>query len=159
MCLKCEGWTDEEIRQKSRRDIELHGWGYVHVEGGDAGCFTYTVGLTRFHGHPELVVTGLGAYQATTLLGDLAGEIRCGFRLAAGDLLPEQCCEVHRLQLVGVDDPRRLVQAQEIYASSAGLVPALQVVYTDDRGHWPWDRGWAGDPWAQPLFGLPRPPR
>jgi hypothetical protein len=157
MCLKCEGWTDEEILQKSRDDIERHGWGYVHVQGGDAADFTYTVGLTRFHGHPELAVTGLGAYQATTLLDDLAGEVRCGFRLAAGDRLSEQCCEAHRLQLVQVEDPRRLAQAQAIYASSAGLVPALQVVYTDDQGHWPWDRGWAGGPATQPLLGRPRP--
>ncbi|GLY33609.1 DUF4262 domain-containing protein [Kineosporia sp. NBRC 101731] len=159
MCLKCDGWSDEAILEKSRSDIELHGWGYVHVEGdGGSPCLTYTVGMTRFHGHPELVVTGLDARQATTLLDDLADQIRCGLRLIAGDRLVEHCCDVHRLQLVGVDDPRRLVQAQEIYASAAGLVPALQVVYTDDQGHWPWEPDWAGGTWWQPLLGRPPHP-
>lgn len=156
MCLKCESWSDEDIRERSRQDIEQHGWGYVHVDGGGAVRFTYTVGLTRFHGHPELVVTGLEAGPATELLGELSGRVQCGLRLCEGDLMSEQCCEVHRLQLVGVEDPRRLAQAQEIYASSAGLVPALQVVYTDDRGHWPWDATWARGYWCQPVFGQPR---
>ncbi|MBT0767309.1 DUF4262 domain-containing protein [Kineosporia sp. J2-2] len=155
MCLKCEGWSDEEILESSRRAIELHGWGYVHVEGGGP-CFTYTVGLTRFHGHAELLVTGLDVGQATTLLDDLADQVRHGFRLVAGDLLVEGCCDVHRLQLVQVSEPGRLAQAQEIYASSAGMVPGLQVVYTEACGHWPWEHDGPESQWRQPLFGRPR---
>ncbi|GAB6900298.1 DUF4262 domain-containing protein [Kineosporia succinea] len=155
MCLKCQGWSDEDIREKSRRDIEQHGWGYVHVEGGGRPSLTYTVGLTRFHGHPELAVTGLDADQATPLLDGLAHEVRHGVRLAPGDLLAEPCCETHLLQLVEVGDPRHLAQAQEIYASRAGLVPGLQVVWTDDRGRWPWEHDWDGGTWGQPLLGRP----
>jgi len=157
MCWKCAGWSDVDILDRCRRDIAAYGWGYVHVEDGvgDA-CLTYTVGMTRFHGHAELAVTGLDLDQATNLLGELADEIRSGVTLSAGDILIEQCCAAHRLQLVRVDDPSRLGQAQEVYASSAGLVPALQVVYTDQQGHWPWEPGWAGGPWSQPLLGRPR---
>ncbi len=155
MCLRCEGWSDEEVLAQSRRDIEVHGWGFVHVEGGGGAAFTYTVGLTRFHGHPELLVTGLEADQAAVLLGDLADDVRAGMRLSDGDVLSEECCHTHLLQLVRIEDPRRLAQAQQIYASSAGLVPALQVVYTDDQGHWPWDHTWPLGYWCQPVFGRP----
>lgn len=157
MCLKCQGWSNEGILDQCRRDIAVHGWGYVHVESGaGAACLTYTVGLTRYHGHPELAITGLAAAEAVDLLADLATEIRAGTRLGAGDVLTESCCARHRLQLVEVEDPRRLDQAQRIYAGSADPVPALQVVYTDDLGHWPWEPGWTETPWRQPLLGRPR---
>ena len=155
MCLRCQGWSEEELLARSRRDIEVHGWGLIHVEGGEGAGLTYTVGLTRFHGHPELVVSGLEAEQAAGLLGDLAEDVRAGLRLADGDVLAEQCCPDHRLQLVRVLDPRLLAQAQQIYASSAGLVPALQVVYTDDDGYWPWEPDWADGHWCHPVFGRP----
>ncbi|GAB3264899.1 DUF4262 domain-containing protein [Kineosporia babensis] len=158
MCLRCAGWSDAELLAKSRHDIEVHGWGFVHVEGGESAAFTYTVGLTRFHGHPELLVSGLEAEPAAGLLDDLAEDVQGGLRLAEGDRLGEECCPAHQLQLVEVEDPRRLAQAQQIYASSAGLVPALQVVYTDDRGRWPWEPAWAAGHWCQPVFGRPQRP-
>ena len=30
---------------------------------------------------------------------------------------------------------------------------ALQLVYADDRGHWPWDRGFRGGRGGQPVLG------
>jgi hypothetical protein len=32
-------------------------------------------------------------------------------------------------------------------------VRALQVVHADDRGHWPWDRGYRGVRGGQPVLG------
>jgi hypothetical protein len=34
---------------------------------------------------------------------------------------------------------------------------AIQLVYADDRGHWPWDRGFRGGRGGQPVLG-PRTP-
>jgi Domain of unknown function (DUF4262) len=31
---------------------------------------------------------------------------------------------------------------------------ALQLVYADDRGHWPWDPGFRGGRGGQPVLGV-----
>jgi hypothetical protein len=156
MCLKCQGWTDEEIRQERLRKIERHGWSVTAVTGdGTTTAFAYTVGLTRFHGHPELLVAGLPPDTAGQLLNGLATQIRTGKRYAAGNVLVKS--NGHRWQFIPVDDPTQLVDAQETYASEAGLVPGLQVIWSDHDGHWPWQPGWTHGVGSQPLYG--RPPR
>jgi uncharacterized protein DUF4262 len=156
MCLKCQGWSDEEIRADRLRTIERHGWSVTTVLGdGTTTAFAYTVGLTRYHGHPELLVSGLRTATAGRFLNGLAEQIRGGKRYAAGQLLTKP--SGHRWQFVPVDDPTRLVDAQETYASEAGLVPGLQVIWSDHDGHWPWHPDWTHGEGTQPLYG--RPPR
>lgn len=157
MCLECQGWTNEEVLDLYRQKINQHGWALVSIQarGREAG-FTYTIGLTRFHGHPELLVAGMPPQPAAELLNGLAAEVRSGQRLVAGDLLAPG--GEHRWQLVRVSDPSRLVNAQAIYAGPAGLVPALQVIWSDHDGRWPWQPGRPGRPARrndQPLFGRP----
>jgi hypothetical protein len=36
-------------------------------------------------------------------------------------------------------------------------VRALQLVWTDDFQHWPWDRGWSHGRRRQPVFGIRTP--
>ena len=156
MCLKCQGWTDDEIRQDRLRTIERHGWSVTSVSGdGTTAAFAYTIGLTRFHGHPELLTAGLPHSTAAQLLNGLAEQIRGGKRYAAGNVLIKP--NGHRWQFIPVDDPTQLVDAQETYASEAGLVPGLQVIWSDHDGHWPWQPGWTHGLARQPLYG--RPPR
>jgi hypothetical protein len=38
-------------------------------------------------------------------------------------------------------------------------IRALQLVHTDDRGHWPWDVGWRGVRGGQPVLGTREPAR
>ena len=156
MCLKCQGWTDEQIFQARLQTIERHGWAVTSVSGdGTTVGFAYTIGLTRYHGHPELLVTGLTHAGAGPFLNGLAEQIRAGKRYAAGNILTKP--NGHRWQFVPVDDPTELVDAQDTYESEAGLVPGLQVIWSDHDGRWPWHPAWAHGNGTQPLFG--RPPR
>jgi hypothetical protein len=156
MCLKCQGWTDEEIWQKRLQTIERHGWAVTAVTGdGTSVTFAYTIGLTRYHGHPELLVTGMPQATAGKFLNSLAEQVRAGTRYAAGNILTK--ANGRRWQFVPVDDPSQLVDAQETYQSEAGPVPGLQVIWSDPEGHWPWAPGWNGGGGIQPLYG--RPPR
>ena len=156
MCLKCQGWTDEEIFKARLQTIERHGWAVTSVTGdGTTVGFAYTIGLTRYHGHPELLVTGLPHAAAGQFLTGFADQIRAGKRYAAGNILTKS--NGHRWQFVPVDDPSQLVDAQETYQSEAGPVPGLQVIWSDHDGHWPWHPAWAHGHGSQPLFG--RPPR
>ena len=60
MCMKCDGWSDEEIHQWYLDTIDRQGWAVCAVGAGAATPpFAYTVGLTRFHDHPELVMSGV----------------------------------------------------------------------------------------------------
>ncbi|HST81600.1 MAG TPA: DUF4262 domain-containing protein [Kineosporiaceae bacterium] len=154
MCLTCAGWTREEMQALQRDHIERFGWSIIVVEGNRVQApFAYTIGLTRFHGHPELLVTGLDAGSTGAMLNPLSIQVKSGHRFCAGDVAKRD--DGRLVQFVRVNNPRRLLHAQDMYASQAGLVPALQVVYSTPEGRWPWQRGWPGGRRTQPLFGKP----
>ena len=81
-----------------------HG-GHVH---------SYTVGLTRVHGHAELVFSGGDVDTAHRVLDELAAAVCEGRRLVAGETLArrEVGCEC---LVVQVANPERLVIAQVVY--------------------------------------------
>lgn len=155
MCMMCDGMSDEQILAMICEHIDRVGWSAVFVEGAPGWpAFAYTVGLTRFHGHPELVVSGLDEVAARDVLDDLAAQVRDGRRLVAGqsldrDELGQECL------MVQVADPSRLALAQEVYGSAAGWVPALQVVWATSDGRWPWQR--TIGPCRQEVLGAPDP--
>ncbi|MDQ1286667.1 MAG: hypothetical protein QG622_232 [Actinomycetota bacterium] len=136
------------------RTIYGLGWAVAHAEGaGRAAGYSHTVGLTRFHGHPELLVSGLEPDDAGRLLGELAASVRAGAWLDAGVMFGADTG--HTLQLADVADPQLMADAQLVYASEAGFVPGLQVIWSDQSGNWPWDPSWLGTDQDQPLFGHP----
>lgn len=155
--MKCDGWSDEEILQHYADLIDQYGWAIVGVGGGrNTPPFAYTVGLTRYHDHPELIVSGMAGRDAAAMLNPLAEHVRDGHRYSVGDVIVS--FTPHRHQLLRVNDPSRLVYAQEMYGvHGAQPVPALQVAWTNHDGLWPWDSRWAERRQAQELFG--RPPR
>lgn len=158
MCMACAGWSPEQIREKFVRDIDNHGWSVCAVgPGGGHPSFAYTLGLTRYHGHPELVVSGFAATEAMTFLNDAGEQVRRGRRFTAGEVL--ETPTPYRVHTVAVADPRRLVMAQEIYRADGGpLVRGLQLVWTNPDGRWPWDPRWAEAHRAQEVFGRPIAP-
>jgi hypothetical protein len=139
MCAMCDGQTADEFVAGVVDDIDRVGWAVVAVEDERGEhVHTYTVGLTRDHGHPELIFSGAGFHTAHHVLDALADAVGGGRRLAAGQRLRPD--EVGReCLLVRVADPSRLVLAQSIYGGPAVVVPALQVVWADERGRWPWE--------------------
>jgi len=154
MCVQCETRAVREVLADYRQAVRVQGWAMASVRTTTRRAgFSYTIGLTRHHGHPELLASGLTGPEAGGLLTELARQVRAGRRFASGDVLSP--AGAHRLQLVGVADPAQLTHAQAIYAGPAGPVPALQVVWSDADGHWPWQPGWPGRASDQPLFGLP----
>lgn len=133
--------TRRRILNDVRRRIEEFGWAVQTVgaccsvpgcKGGDAGEpeFGYTVGLTRYDGHPELIITGLAQMETG-----------------------------HPLNLLVAVDPRASIEylrhANELYrCPGRPPLPALQVVWPDCWGRYPWDAGChVAD--LQPLLGVP----
>ncbi|WP_291082833.1 DUF4262 domain-containing protein [Dietzia sp. UBA5065] len=120
--------------------IDRYGLHLVHVgEGCDCGgcteaplppdqCFGYTVGLTD-HGHPELLVRGLGALETAGLLNRWGGVVLSGELLDAGHLL----CEgrgAPTWELVPVRCPSETLRWAERYyrGVGAGGVEALELI-------------------------------
>ncbi len=154
-----------------RRTIEEHGWAVQAI--GDQcsvpGCcsyvrpardfadFGYTVGLSRYHGHPELIVTGVPQMQVAQPLNLLAERVRSGERFHAGDLVEGVLACGCRVALVEVDprqSARHLIAANQLYRNpGASPVRALQLVGPDQRGRFPWDPGYSLPESAQPVLG------
>ncbi|HEY0119539.1 MAG TPA: DUF4262 domain-containing protein [Cellulomonas sp.] len=140
MCEMCDGTTPEQFVAEIVGEVESAGWSIVAVEDDEGRHVdTYTVGLTRVHGHPELIVSGGGFHTAHHVLDELAAMVSAGRRFEAGELLGR--AELGReCLMVQVVEPSRLVMAQAVYAMpGAPSVPALQVVWADKAGRWPWE--------------------
>lgn len=126
--------------------IRDHGWAVQGVEGDRIHApWAYTVGLTAYD-RPELVVTGLPLPAATQLLNDMAAHALHADAPVAGEQIPLRGGPL--VEVVGLTMPSaHLNMAVELYGPD---IRALQLVHTDDRGRWPWQRGFRG---RQPVLG------
>lgn len=137
----------EDLRAK----IDAFGWAVRNVSDADpAMCLSYTVGLTA-RGHPEVVMTGLPAQVGTAFLNIVGGiVVREGGRFAAGEATTE-LADGPPMPVIAVLDTSGLTAVEALY----GQVQALQIVWTDSVGHFPWEPGYANPPGSQPLLGSP----
>lgn len=85
MCLRCAGWSDDQIAHRYARLIDDHGWAAVAVDADVP--WTYTMGLRWRHHHPELIVVGVDPVEAHHLLHDLVGRIEDGEVARPGALI------------------------------------------------------------------------
>jgi hypothetical protein len=124
-------------------------WVVIHVRREKyRPPYSYTVGLVG-HGKPEIVVTGLPEQRAADLLDRVAAHFVHADPPPAGERVP--LIGGPLIEIVGVAEPSaHLNVAVELYGPQ---LTALQLVYADDRGHWPWDRGFRGGRGGQPVLG------
>lgn len=154
MCWQCDNpnGTIEEYLDGLRETIDDHGWAVQCVES-DKRPFSYTVGLHR-HGLPELVITGMAAHTAARLLNSISHMItEDGTALAPAMHIDYQ--NEFLLEVVEVDHPDvHLLYATRLFGDK---VRALQLVWADERGRWPWDPGWGHGRRRQPVLGVRAP--
>lgn len=152
MCWQCDHpeSTRQDYLDHMQGLIKRFGWAVVGVEGDRIHpAWAYTLGLTPY-GKPELVVTGLPLPRATWLLNEVAQYVLETTVPRAGDKVHVEGGPV--MEVVSVTEPTaHLKVAVELYGSA---IQALQLVYADDRGHWPWDAGFRGrHRGGQPVLG------
>jgi hypothetical protein len=140
-------------------DVEQFGVHIVHVPEDDEGPgFSFTVGLWETFQQPEVLVFGLPTEIAHGLLDGLTDEVDGDRRFAAG--------EKHDGLLVGY--PVRFLELPKArFAEFLGVAmwayegddfPAVQLVWPDKQGRWPWDAGVReGFAEAQPIVGVRTP--
>lgn len=141
-------------------DVDEYGLHIVHVpEENDGAGFSYSVGLWHNFEQPEVIVFGLSTEVAHELLNLLADEADEGARFTAGTR--------HDGLLHGY--PVRFVEVpKEVYADYLGFATwayeggdfaAVQLVWPDKQGRWPWDEtARIGFRRAQPVIAHSAPP-
>lgn len=149
MCWQCDNpdKTIHDYVDLLRARLFAQDWLVQYVEGRRP--FAYTIGLHR-RGLPEFLVTGLDPHRAGWLLNTfakrtLAGEVAVPgsqVRLPAGT----------HLELVTVDHPDpHLAHAFNVQGPG---VTAIQLVWADAKGRWPWAPNFDGGGLIQPVLGL-----
>lgn len=151
MCWQCDhpDKTTDDYLDVLRRTIEDHRWAVQFVEC-DKRPFAYTVGLHE-RGLPELLVTGMPAQTSAKLLNVTGqGMVDDGMVLRPAEHI--DCGGRFLLEVVEVEHP----DVHLTFAIRVGGpdVHAYQLVWADDRGRWPWDRGWGHGRRRQPVLGV-----
>lgn len=135
--------------------VEQHGWATMIVGAGQCQCcetpdpasesiLFYTIGLTD-HGHPELVLSGLDHQTGAYLVNELAAGVLCdGKKMKHGS-------EVQDLLVLQPSGEKvsgyfteacldALYKLKQYYPDTG--VTALQLIYPDAQGLYPWDEGY-----------------
>jgi hypothetical protein len=101
----------------------------------------YTIGLAG-RGHPELIIFGLPPDVARPALHSVAGDIIAGRRTVRPGQHADDVLEGHQAQFVPVSEPERHLPAAALfYAGTGTAIRALQIVWPDRYGRWPWQTG------------------
>lgn len=149
MCWQCDhpDKTLGDYLDLVRENVRARGWAVQFVED-ERRPFAYTIGLHE-RGLPELLVTGLAPKQSSWLLNTFAKRALVRRRPAAGDRVSLPAGT--RLELVDVDHPDAHMGIA-VAIEGAGI-SAVQLVWADDRGRWPWAPGFDDGRRCQPVLG------
>lgn len=152
MCWVCE---HPEATRRERLDyirgvLDQQPWIVISVhEERYRPPYSYTLGLSDRE-LPELVITGLPQKQAADLLINVAWRVLGGIALAPGNRIRMDGGLL--AEVVKVTEPRaHLDVADGLYGQQ---LAAVQLVYVDEHGHWPWDRNFRDGRGGQPVLGV-----
>ncbi|GAA3697619.1 DUF4262 domain-containing protein [Gordonia hankookensis] len=154
-------WHPNPLVQDTINRIRAHGWAVTAIseqcscpsdECHPPDCsFAYTSGM-GLHSIPELAVYGLDAWTSRELLNEL-GDIfhtydwRDAVDRGVEIMVSSLDVPVRVIEMIDKDD---LVVTGELFPDA----PALQAVWADDFGKYPWDEGYALTELDQKLTGV-----
>jgi len=131
--------------------VAEHGWMIQAVGGSETEPgFCYTVGLSDYD-HPEFIMFGLPFETAAHLLNDLGERVRGAVKFSDG-VIVDDLLQNYPVYLMAVIDPTEHLSVARKYAG--GTVPALQVVWPDAEGRFPWDPGYPTEYKVMPVLGV-----
>lgn len=149
MCEEPERTAGQQYLSEVLERVREYGWCVQGVLGtGNRPPWAYTLGLLG-HGLPELVVTGLAPHPAAALLTEAAERALTGGPPEPGE----------RLALRG----HPALEAVALAAPAAHLhftvalygpeIHAIQLVYADSAGVFPWSPHYRAGQGGQPVLG------
>lgn len=130
--------------------VARHGWAIRHVLPDTASAhasFSYTVGLTS-RGWSELIITGLPTAVADAYIRNAIDVQVENGAFNAGDRTDE-LTESGEVMFIHAEDVSGMTATTEI----VGAFSALQLVWPDSAGHFPWHPRYRNLSASQPLLG------
>jgi hypothetical protein len=150
MCWRCDhpNATVDDYLDELRKTMLESGWAVQYVERSRTP-FAYTVGLHDC-GLPELLMTGVSQQRAMRLLNIVAKDMMAGKMLTPGQKVAVRSGPL--MEVVEVANP----DAHLTWAVAFGGqgVRALQLVWADGRGRWPWAAAFSDGRGRQPVLGV-----
>jgi hypothetical protein len=128
-------------------EIRKAGWAVQYVES-DRRPYAYTIGLHDWD-VPELLITGVSRHRAVRLLDAVARKLVSGEVLTPGQQVPLPDGPLVEVVEVGHPD----VHMRWAVAFGGKDIEALQLVWADGRGRWPWSAQFADGRATQPVLG------
>lgn len=133
----------DAVDRKVLADVEKHGWSDMHVfpvPGQEGEPWNYSIGMLHTYKHPEICIVGMEQRQAHMVLWSAVDLIKKGVTLEP-DTYVEQIIETFPMAIIEVDDilddSYPLSMAYR-FAEMFGPVTAVQLVWPDMSGHFPW---------------------
>lgn len=153
MCWQCDhpDLTIEDYFDEVRETIRKRGWMVQYVES-DRTPFAYTIGLHDW-GLPELLMTAVSPQRATRLLNTVARDA-----VAGRELTPGQQFKVPsgpQIETVEMGHPDAHLKFAVAFGGPG--IRALQLVWADGRGRWPWTATFCDGRRRQPVLGCRTP--
>jgi hypothetical protein len=122
-------------------NIEKHGCSVTSVfdpEGKDPK-FSYSIGIAKTTSAPELIVVGLNSDISLWLVNEYNRRVRDGEVFAAG-ISHAGFLDGHDVQFVDVAEThRKHYMTSACWLHGGPGFDALQLVWPDASGYWPWD--------------------
>jgi hypothetical protein len=150
MCWQCDNpdRTIEDYFDEVRETIRKHGWMVQYVDS-DRTPFAYTIGLHDW-GLPELLITAVSPQRATRLLNAVARDAVTGRTLIPGQQIKLSAGPL--IEIVEMSHPDAHLNVA--VAIGGPEIRALQLVWADGRGRWPWSAGFCDGRRRQPVLGI-----
>jgi hypothetical protein len=132
--------------QKIIEDVEAYGWHVINVLPDDPHPpHSFSIGLTKTFDHPEIVVVGLRGETAHVFINDIGERIRHGevFELDRDYSDLASGFPVRFVTVLQQNFSEYLGWALWFYRGKT--FSAIQMVWPDRKGAFPWDEQFAGD--------------
>jgi uncharacterized protein DUF4262 len=130
-------WTADRHQSRTLVEMRQHGYSLCPVPDGRPP-YVYTIGLSLTYQHPEIIVS-TPVDVGLAMLGQATQAIRGGIRLTPGPLYQLWHTDTTPVQFA----PVRAGLTRYLHLACTVLhtqyFAALQLLYTDEAGHWPWD--------------------
>lgn len=126
--------------KKALDDIEKYGCHVIHVlEDEEGPAFTYSVGIQKTSGAPEVIVIGLKQPIAHYLMNEYNARVQAGERFAPGNRY-DGFLEGFQVQFgVVTTDHFDNYFGWDIWLYGGKQFEVLQLIYPNTSGVWPWE--------------------
>jgi hypothetical protein len=136
-------------------DIHKFGWHVLNVTDDNRGPrFSYSVGLFKTFGHPEIVIVGLKHELAHVLINNIGFDIKNGMKYQSGQFYADILDDFQCLMIEVNKKYYREHVGYALWYYKGDNFPLLQCIYPTVNGIYPWEKEWPEDIRdLQPILG------